>query len=69
MQGLLDCTGPWITYDCLHNLGAGKLKTERMVPVDSFDCAAAMPKIVWMFRAHDPRRLRPVRKALSHSVS
>jgi site-specific recombinase XerD len=43
-----------LAYDCLHNLGAdqwaihvplGKLKTERMVPVDSFVC-----KLVYRLR-------------------
>ena len=50
-----------LAYDCLHNLGAdrwaihvplGKLKTERMVPVDSFVCN--LVHRLRFFRSFDP---------------
>lgn len=50
-----------LSYDCLHNLGPdgwaihvplGKLKTERLVPVDSFVCA--LVHRLRFFRSFDP---------------
>jgi integrase len=50
-----------LSYDCLHNLGPdlwaihvplGKLKTERMVPVDSFVCE--LVQRLRFFRSFDP---------------
>ncbi len=50
-----------LTYDCLHNIGPdrwgihvplGKLKTERMVPVDSFVCE--LVQRMRFFRSFDP---------------
>jgi hypothetical protein len=50
-----------LAYDCLHNLGPdqwaihvplGKLKTERMVPVDAFVCE--LVHRLRFFRSFDP---------------
>jgi site-specific recombinase XerD len=50
-----------LSYDCLHNVGPdhwaihvplGKLKTERMVPVDSFVCE--LVQRLRFFRSFDP---------------
>jgi site-specific recombinase XerD len=50
-----------LTYDCLHNVGPdrwaihvplGKLKTERMIPVDSFVCE--LVQRLRFFRSFDP---------------
>jgi integrase len=54
-----ECTD--LSYDCLHNIGPdrwgihvplGKLKTERMVPVDSFVCE--LVQRLRFFRSFDP---------------
>jgi len=54
-----ECAG--LTYDCLHHVGPdrwaihvplGKLKTERMVPVDSFVCE--LVHRLCFFRSFDP---------------
>src|SRR5215471_7093428 len=50
-----------LAYDCLHNVGSdrwaihvplGKLKTERMIPVDSFVCE--LVQRLRFFRSFDP---------------